>query len=227
MISSLAVSNPQRQRHLSTHSIQSALEILFQSRSSLPEGLLWSWVLGSPSTAGLGNGDGRALGGGLLAWLDADVLSEPLDLVQDHLAHLADVLDDLEVEVEGGRAAGLVRGVVPDVQIWVLEGGLDGDSRRGVECQHLVQQVQRIWVGVGEEGLEGSLGHEREVAHVLLSSGRANPGQGLLVGGTEDMKDLVELVDVISALEEWASTEKLCEDASNRPHIDYNLLAGK
>jgi hypothetical protein len=41
------------------------------------------------------------------------------------------------------------------------------------------------------------------------------------------MKDLVELVDVISALEEWTSTEELCEDASNRPHVDYNLLGEK
>ena len=155
------------------------------------------------------------------------MLPEPLDFVQDHLAHLADLLDDLEVKVEGGGAAGFVGGVVPDVQVWMLEGGLDGNPGRGVEGQHVVEQVERIRVGVGEEGLEGSLGHEWKIADVLLSSGGANAGQGFLIGSTKNVEDLVELIDIISTLEEWTSTKQLCEDTSYRPHIDCNLLGGK
>ena len=183
------------------------MEILFQARSRLPERLLRPRVLRAPGVAALGDGDCGSLACGLLAWLDAHVLPESLHLVQDHLAHLADVLDDLEVEVEGGGAAGFVGGVVPDVQVWVLEGRLDGDPGRGVEGQHVVEQIERVWVGVGEERLEGSLGHEWEVADVLLSSGGANAGQGFLVGSTKNVEDLVELIDVISPFEERASTK--------------------
>jgi hypothetical protein len=71
----------------------------------------------------------------------------------------------------------------------------------------MVEQIERIWVGVGEERLEGSLGHEWQVADILLGSGRANAGQGFLVGSTKDMENLVELIDVVSTLEEWASTK--------------------
>lgn len=109
------------------------------------------------------------------------MLSEPVDLVQDHLAHLAHVLYDLEVEVESCGAAGLVRGVVPDVEVRVFEGGLNGDPGGRVEGQHVVEEVERVGVGVGEERGEGSLGHEWEVADVFLRSGRANARQCLLI----------------------------------------------
>jgi len=57
------------------------------------------------------------------------VLSEASDLVQDHLAHLTDIFYDFEVEVEGCRAARLIGGIMPDVEVWVLESLLDRDSR--------------------------------------------------------------------------------------------------
>lgn len=110
------------------HSIQSALEVLFQARGALAVRLLWSRVLRAPGATTLRNWDCRPLGCGLLAWLDSHVLSESLNLLQDHLAHLANIFNDLEVEVEGGGAARLVGGVVPDVQVRVFEGSLDGDS---------------------------------------------------------------------------------------------------
>ena len=141
------------------------------------------------------------------------MLPKPVDLVQDHLAHVTHVLDDLEVEVEGRRAAGLVGGVVPDVEVGVLEGCLDGNSTRGVEGEHVIQQVQSVRVGVREQAGEGALGHEGEVAHVLLSSWRADAGERLLVGRSEDVEDLVELINVISTLEEGSAAEQLGQDA--------------
>lgn len=63
----------------------------------------------------------------------ADDLAEAEDLVEDHLAHVADVVDDLEAEVECGGAVGLVAGVVPDLQVRVLEGLVDADAAGGVE----------------------------------------------------------------------------------------------
>ena len=73
----------------------------------------------------------------------------------------------------------------------------------------MVQKVQSIGVGVREQAWEGSLGHEGEVADVLLGTRRANAGECLFVGGAEDVEDLVELVNVISALEEGATAEEL------------------
>jgi hypothetical protein len=103
----------------------------------------------------------------------------------------------------------------------VLEGLLDRNTRRGVESQHVVQKIQRIGVGVGEELREWSLGHEWEVAHIFLSSWGANAGKGFLVRCTKDMEDLVELVDIISALEERTSTKQFSKDTTNRPHVNY------
>ena len=78
----------------------------------------------------------------------------------------------------------------------------------------MVQEVERVGVSVGEKAGEDSLGHEGEVADVFLGSGGANAGKCLLVGSTEDVEDLVELIDVISAFEEWASSEQFCENAA-------------
>lgn len=156
------------------------------------------------------------MGLGLLA----DGGAEALDLVKDHLAHVGDLIDDLEGEVEGGGAVGLVRGVVPDVQVGVLEGFLDGDTRGRVEGQHAVQQVEGVRVGLREECLEGDLGHEGQVAHIFLCAGGSDACQGLLVGSTQEVENLVQLVDVVAALEEGAAAEKLGENAANGPDVN-------
>ncbi len=44
--------------------------------------------------------------------------------------------------------------------------------------------------------------------------------QRLLVGRAQDVQDLVELVDIVAALEEGAAAEELGEDAPDRPDID-------
>lgn len=180
--------------------------------------LLGTGILGLPLALGTARRDGNlgrvglAMGAG--TGHGADKLAEAEDLVQDHLAHLADVLDHLEVEIEGGGAVRLVRGVVPDLEVGVLEGLLDRDARRGVEGEHAIEQVEGVRVGVGEERSEGLLGHEGQVAHVLLGPGRADARQRLLVGRAEDVQDLVELVDVVAALEEGPPTQELGEDAA-------------
>jgi hypothetical protein len=84
----------------------------------------------------------------------------------------------------------------------------------------VVQEIERVGISVGEEAGEDSLGHEGEVADVFLGPGRANAGKCLLVGSTEDVEDLVELIDVISAFEKWASTEQFCENAAYGPDVD-------
>lgn len=177
----------------------------------------------------LGNGHVSCLGHLLLLGsvglrLLADGGAEAHDLVEDHLTHLGDVVDNFKVEVKGRRAGGLVRGIVPDVQVWVFERLLDGDARGWVKGQHAVQQVQGVRVGVGEKPLEGDLGHEGQVAHVFLGAGRANARQGLLVGGAQVVQDLVQLIDVVAALEEGTSTEKLGKDTAHGPDVNYGTV---
>lgn len=90
------------------------------------------------------------------------------NFVQNHLSHLADVFNHLEVEVKGSRARGLVRGIVPDVQVAMLQGFFDGDTLGRIKRQHAVEKVQSVEVGAGEETLEGDLWHEWQVANVFL-----------------------------------------------------------
>ncbi len=129
-------------------------------------------------------------------------MPKPLHLVQNHEPHLGDLFHDLEAEVEGGGARQLVRGVVPDAQVAVLEGLLDVDAGRGVEGEHQVQEVQGVRVGAREELLEGDLGHVGQVADVFLGAGGADALQGGFGGRAEVVEDLVELVDVVAAFEE-------------------------
>lgn len=192
--------------------------------------LLRSRILSLPRTLLIiRNGDVSLLSdllllGGMGLRLLADGSAEADDLVEDHLAHVRDFFDDLEVEVEGRGAVRFVRGVVPDVQVGVLEGLLDRDTRRRIECQHAVQQVQRIGVGLREQLLEGHLRHEGQVAHVFLGAGRSNARQGLFVGCTQVVQDLIQLVDIVTALEEGSAAEELGENAAHGP--DVNCTGG-
>jgi hypothetical protein len=36
------------------------------------------------------------------------------------------------------------------------------------------------------------------------------------------VKDLIELVDVVAALEEWPATEQFGEDTTDGPDVDYS-----
>jgi len=46
----------------------------------------------------------------------------------------------------------------------------------------------------------------------------------LLVRSAEKVEDLVELVDVVAAFEEWLAAEKLGEDTTNGPDVDWEGL---
>lgn len=63
-----------------------------------------------------------------------DNLAEVVNFLEDSPAHVADVVHDLKVEVECCRAVGLVGGVVPDLQVWVLERLLHTDAAGGIKC---------------------------------------------------------------------------------------------
>ena len=54
----------------------------------------------------------------------------------------------------------------------------------------------------------------------LLGSRTANSTQGVFRWGTKQVEDLIELIDVIPALEDWSTTEKFGQDAPDGPHVD-------
>ena len=122
-----------------------------------------------------------------LRLLNSHLLSEIMDLSQNHLPHLPHVLNDFKVEIEGRGAGGLVGSVVPDVQVRVLKSGFDRDAGGGVEGQHFVEQVEGVRVGVGEEPGEGNFLHEGEIADVVLCAGGADAGEGFFVRRAEIM----------------------------------------
>ena len=59
-----------------------------------------------------------------------------------------------------------------------------------------------------------------QVSNVLLCTGRADAGEGVLVWRPKEMEDLIELVDIIPTFEEWLTAEKLCQDTSYGPDVD-------
>lgn len=38
------------------------------------------------------------------------------------------------------------------------------------------------------------------------------------------MEDLVELIDIVSTLEEWAASQEFGKNAAYRPHVDCNYV---
>lgn len=103
----------------------------------------------------------------------------------------------------------------------MLESLLNRDTRGGIEGEHAVEEVEGVGVGIGEEAVERDLGHEGEVADVFLGAGGADAAQSFFVGGAQVVQDLVELVDVVAALEEGAAAEEFGEDTADGPHVNY------
>lgn len=218
-------------RHPLPTRIQTTGQLLLQTRR-VRHVLLRTRVLGGPLSTARGHGHlARLLLGGLGGGMactardGAHELAEAVDLVQNHLAHILDLFDDFKVEIEGGGAVGLVGGVVPDLEVVVLQGLLNRNTAAGVECEHAVEEVERIGVGVGEQDGEGPLGHEGQVADVLLGAGGADAGKRHLVGRAQDLENLVELVDVVAALEEGARAQQLGQDTADRPDVNGLCVA--
>jgi hypothetical protein len=49
----------------------------------------------------------------------------------------------------------------------------------------------------------------------------ANSSQSGLIGGSENLKNLVQLIHIIASFEQWLASEHLGKNASHRPHVNY------
>ena len=160
-----------------------------------------------------------------LRLLHSNLLTEVVHLCKDHLTHLRDIIDNLEVKVECSRTGRLVRSIVPNVQITMFKRFFDGDARGRIERKHFIEQVQRVRVGIREEARKRYLLHVGEIADVVLCPWRSDARQRFFVGRPKVVKDLVELVDIITAFEEGTPTKQLCQDTANGPDINYWCLS--
>jgi len=117
---------------------------------------------------------------------------------------------------------------VVDRQVGVLEGLLDGDAVGGVEIEHLLEQVERIAVGVGVELDKWHLLALWHVANPVLSTGGADASEALIRGRAQDIDDQAHLVDVVLAREQHFSSQELGKDASDGPDVDgYKVTNGR
>lgn len=123
----------------------------------------------------------------LLLERSADFTSEASDFVKDDCSELRNLLDNFEAEVEFCGTSGLIAGVVPDGKVWVLESFFGGNTLSRDESKHLLQQVQGVGIGTGEELLVGNARHVGQPADILAGARGANELESALIGSAEDV----------------------------------------
>lgn len=178
-------------------------------------GLLWPRILmARPLVWIFRNGYIHGCRRGLSRWV-AHMMAEPQHLVQDHLSHVLHLVDHFKCEIKGLWARWLIRCIMPDVEIFVFQGIFHRDTRGWIKRQHSVQEVKSVRIGLRKQSLEGNLGHEGEIPDIFLSTWGSYPRQCFFVRGAQIVQDLVELVDVVTSLEEWPATQQLGQDTPN------------
>ena len=124
----------------------------------------------------------------------------------------------MEVKWLGGDR--LVLRVVVLAEVGVLQGLRHSDPLVGVEGQHLLQQVEGLGVGLGVDSCEGDLWSEGERGEVAARLVIEDGGEVLLCGGAQHAHDVVELVQVVLAGEDWSVGDHLSQDTADCPDID-------
>lgn len=153
-----------------------------------------------------------------------DVVTEAPNFVVDGNSQIRDLLELFEPEIEELGAGRFIGRVVPDGKVLVLKSLLGSDALRWYESEHALQQIQGIWVGIGEGMPEWNPRHVWQTGNVFSCAWLANHLQSVFVGRAQTLENLVELVDVVLALKEWLSAQKFGENTSNRPHIDCKIV---
>ena len=119
-----------------------------------------------------------------------------MNFINNQLLHAFDRVLVFETEVELGGANRFICGVVPDLEIGVVQGLFASDSFRRIEVEHPGQEVDREGVGVGDKGREGNAGLDGERADILLGTRGTNTAKSVFGRGSQIVQDLVELINV-------------------------------
>lgn len=99
------------------------------------------------------------------------------------------------------------------------QGVLHNNAVVRVECQHLVQQVERLGVRVGVQPRPGHFGLERQRLQVAAGLLVDDALQILWRRGAQDTQDVVQLVQIVLAGEDRPVAQHLCQDAAHAPDV--------
>ena len=119
-----------------------------------------------------------------------------MNLLNNQLLHAFDRVFVFKAEVELGGTNRFVCGVVPDLEVGVVQGLFASDPFRRIKVKHPGQEINRERVGMGDEGRERNAGLDGERADILLSTGRTNTAKSVLGRGSQIVQNLVELINV-------------------------------
>jgi len=148
-------------------------------------------------------------------------------LVNDQLLHAFDRVLVLEAEVELGGASWFIGRIMPDLKVGMVQGLLTSNSLRRIEVEHPGQEIDRERVGMGYKGGERNSRFDWERTDVLLGTRGTNTAKSILRWSSEVVQDLVELINVVPALENWFSEKQLGEDTSNGPNVNGGRVVGE
>jgi hypothetical protein len=102
----------------------------------------------------------------------------------------------------------------------MFERLLNTDALTRVEGKKAIKKVQSIWVGAREQLRKRDLGHVWQITHILLCTRRTNPGKRCFRWRTQEVQNLIQLVNVVATFEERFATKQLGENAADRPDIN-------
>lgn len=96
---------------------------------------------------------------------------------------------------------------------------LGGMSKRLRACTFLHPAVLLLatWVVIPHRSNVGVVLHSEDGSPYPFT---ANTAQRSLVGRTQDLKDLVQLIHIVTSLEQRLSSKHLGKDTSDRPHVN-------
>jgi hypothetical protein len=102
----------------------------------------------------------------------------------------------------------------------MFERLLNTDALTRVEGKEAIKKVQGIWVGAWKQLRKRDLGHVWQITHILLCTRRTDAGKRGFRRRTQEVQNLIQLVDVVTTFEERFATEQLGENAADRPDIN-------
>ena len=105
---------------------------------------------------------------------------ERMNLLNNQLLHPFDRVLILEAEVELCGANRFVRRVVPDLEVWVVQGFFASNSFRRIEVEHPRQEIDRERVGMGNKGGERNPRLDGKRPNILLGAGGTNTAKSVL-----------------------------------------------
>ena len=105
-------------------------------------------------------------------------------------------------------------------KIRVFQRLIDRQSLLGIERERLLEEVQCLGGGFGEDRLEWATFSDGQRAYVVARASRGDAIELLQRRRANYVEDEVELVPIVTPWEERAAGEELCKDTPYCPNVD-------